>query len=92
MSTDQDTKSSGQGSAEKATEIGREPDLLEIERTPKHIANDDADEALKLVAAQYVFRSLCRPVLHAPETLLWALLSVAITDCCLAIVRENRLK
>ncbi|KAI0521927.1 major facilitator superfamily domain-containing protein [Xylaria bambusicola] len=51
MSTDQHTMSSGQVSAEKAAEIGRETDAPQVERMPKHVVNADPDEALKLVAA-----------------------------------------
>ncbi|RWA06490.1 hypothetical protein EKO27_g8615 [Xylaria grammica] len=58
MSTDQDIKSSDQGSAEKAVEISREPDGVEVKHMPKHVADNDADEALRLVAA------------HAGETII----------------------
>ncbi|KAF2967771.1 hypothetical protein GQX73_g5829 [Xylaria multiplex] len=57
MATDQDTKSLDQGSAEKAVDISRESDVG-IERIPKHVVDNDPDEALKLVAA------------HAGETII----------------------
>ncbi|KAI1283994.1 major facilitator superfamily transporter allantoate [Xylaria sp. FL0933] len=51
MSTDQDMKSSGQGSAEKPAEVGHVSDIPKVERMHKHVVNNDADEALKIVAA-----------------------------------------
>ncbi|KAI1346997.1 major facilitator superfamily transporter allantoate [Xylaria sp. FL0043] len=51
MSTDQDMKSSGQGSAEKPAEVGHVSDIPKVERMRKHVVNNDADEALKIVAA-----------------------------------------
>jgi len=58
MSSEKDTKfpttaSAGPGDVEKATEINRESHVSDIDHKPKHIANNDPDEALKLVAAQY---------------------------------------
>ncbi|KAI3326224.1 major facilitator superfamily transporter allantoate [Xylariaceae sp. AK1471] len=51
-----DTKSSrqataGLGDAEKATEISRESHVPEVDNLPKHVINNDPDEALRLVNA-----------------------------------------
>ncbi|KAI0407691.1 major facilitator superfamily transporter allantoate [Xylaria palmicola] len=51
MSADRETKSSGRDSAEKVTGTSHESHIPEVEHMPKHVASDDADEALKLVAA-----------------------------------------
>ncbi|KAI0479661.1 major facilitator superfamily transporter allantoate [Xylaria cf. heliscus] len=59
MSADQDPTSSVDGSAEKATEASHEPHASDVQRTPKHIVDNDPDEALKLVTA------------HAGETILF---------------------
>ncbi|KAJ2993297.1 hypothetical protein NUW58_g1880 [Xylaria curta] len=51
MSVDRDTKSSGDGSAEKATEMNHESQVSDLGPMPKHAINNDPDEAQKLVAA-----------------------------------------
>jgi hypothetical protein len=58
MSAGEDTKSfsqvsAGPGDAEKATEINRESHVPNIQHMPKHVINNDPDEALRLVNAQY---------------------------------------
>ncbi|KAI0456908.1 major facilitator superfamily transporter allantoate [Xylaria acuta] len=58
MSADQDPGPSVDGSTEKATEMSHKPYASEVQRTLKHIVDNDPDEALKLVAA------------HAGETIL----------------------
>ena len=45
----------GQGSDEKVAEVGHETDNFQVENLPKHVVDADPDEALKFVAAQYVF-------------------------------------
>ncbi|TGJ79652.1 hypothetical protein E0Z10_g9114 [Xylaria hypoxylon] len=58
MSTYQDTKSSVSGSAEKAVDVSRESDCHEVGHKPKHVVDNDLDEAFELVAA------------HAGETII----------------------
>ncbi|TRX95177.1 hypothetical protein FHL15_003869 [Xylaria flabelliformis] len=58
MPADQDKRQSIDGTAEKATAMSLEPHASEIQQTPKHVFDNDPDEALKLVAA------------HAGETIL----------------------
>ncbi|KAI8953462.1 major facilitator superfamily transporter allantoate [Xylaria longipes] len=58
MSADQDPRPSVDGSAEKATEMSHESQASEVQRTLKHVVENDPDEALKLVNA------------HAGETIL----------------------
>lgn len=49
MPTDQDVDALGQGSTEKVQGIGHGSSTLEVKHTPKHVADNDPDEALRLV-------------------------------------------
>ncbi|KAI0439111.1 major facilitator superfamily transporter allantoate [Xylaria telfairii] len=51
MSADQDPRPSIDGSAEKVKETSHEPLASKAQHTPKHILDNDPDEALKLVTA-----------------------------------------
>lgn len=87
MPTDQDVEVLGQGSTEKSPGINHGSPTLEAKHTPKHVADIDPDEALKLVTAQYAFRFSVHYL--ACKGSLFPCLSIIVTDSQFRIVRER---